>query len=436
MSPEILPAIILGVGFLALLITGLPIAFCLLSTSIICLLIFDSATSLISPVSMILDVTSKDIYLAIPMFILMAMILQFSGLVANLYEMMYKWSGRMRGGLAIGSIFISTILAATTGLAATGVVTVGPVALPEMLKRGYDKRLAIGCIPAGGVLGPIIPPSVLMVMIGGLTGVSVGALFMGGLVPGLILALLFIIYIIIRCMIDSNLAPAVSDHVSWREKLVSLRLVILPLLLIIAVLGSIYSGMATPTEAASAGAFGAIICSAINRTLSFKSLKKAVIGTIPVAVMVYWLLIAGTFFSVAVSKLGGKEIISDMLLGVGQVNPIITIVLMMAVVFILGLFIDGTAITIICLPLFAPLAVQLGYNLFWFDVMFAMGIICGYLSPPFGFCLFYTKGIAPPSITMKDIYAASWPYVAIICLVWGLVAVFPAIATWAPSMMK
>ncbi len=435
MAPGV-EALILGVSFLALLITGFPIAFSLLSVAIICLLVFDSPTSLISPVSMILDVTAKDIYLAIPMFILMAMILQFSGLVANLYEMMHKWSGRMRGGLAIGSIFISTILAATTGLAATGVVTVGPVALPEMLKRGYDKRLAIGAIPAGGVLGPIIPPSVLMVMIGGLTGVSVGALFMGGLIPGLILALFFILYIFIRCMLNPTLAPAAPGNVSWREKLFSLRLVILPLLLILAVLGSIYSGMATPTEAASAGALGAIICSAVNRTLSFNNLKKAIISTIPVSLMVYWLLIAGTFFSVAVSRLGGKEIISDVLISVGQVNPIITIAIMMAVVFILGLFIDGTAITIICLPLFAPLAIQLGFDLFWFDVMFAMGIICGYLSPPFGFCLFYTKGIAPPGITMRDIYAASWPYVGIICLVWGMVAAFPAIATWAPSMMK
>ena len=312
---------------------------------------------------------TNDLFLAIPLFVFLAAILERSGIAEGLYEMFYKWMGRVKSGLAIGSVFMCTIMDAISGLGASGIVTIGPIAIPEMLRRGYDKRMAIGCIAAGSALGPLIPPSVIMIIIAGFTGLSVGKLFAAGLFPGLLCSAGFSAYIAIRCALQPYMGPSVSHEkpITWREKFSSLRAVILPVFLIISVMGTIYTGIFTPTEGAGVGALGALVCAAVNRKLTWETIYGGGKISIKITCMVMWLLIGGSMFASLLNAIGIQQALGSMLVGIVKSSGSFALLaVIMALVFVLGMFIDGAAITVLTMPVFAPVIEQANLDPLWF----------------------------------------------------------------------
>ena len=428
--------LIIVASFLLLVATGFPIAFCLLAIAVFGIVIWVGPVSLTSLASVALVSTTTDFFIALPMFIFMAAILQVSGVGSALYETMYKWMAGLRGGLAMGTVVISTLMAAMTGVAATSTVTMGILAYPEMRKRGYSKDMAMGCIPAGGCLGPLIPPSIPMIIVAGLSGISIGKLFFAGVFPGFLVSFLFILYIGARCLRNPALGPPIllAERANWREKFVSLRGVLLPIALIILVLGGIYAGIATPSEAGGVGAFGALVIAAIYRNLNWKNIKEAVLTSLRVNAMIFWIILGGSAFSVMLGLTGVKDFIAEILIA-GAASRWFVLILMLVIVYIMGMFMDATAIAIICIPIFAPIVRELGFDMLWFGFIFTMDMLIGFITPPFGVNLFYFKGLGHPGVTMTDVYRSVLPYVALITLAWILCIVFPPIATWLPGMM-
>jgi len=435
MSPAAITAV-LFVALLGLLVTGLPVAFCIMGLSVVGLLVFmgPSALSLL-PYQVFANLT-QPIYIAIPLFVFMAALLESSGLGAAMYDTMHKWFAGLRGGLAMGTVFICTIIAAMTGLVATAVLTMGLLAYPEMERRGYDKSISLGCIPAGGALGPLIPPSVIMIIVGGFASLSVGKLFMGGVFPGLLMSLLFMLYIGIRCFLKPKLAPAlpIEERASWREKFISLRGVILPILLIALILGGIYTGIFTPTEAGGIGAFGALICAAIYRNLNWRNLKGAVEITIKITTMVLWLCIAGSSFAALVSGAGVAKFVSQAMVGL-PFGPLGILGVMMGILFIMGMFIEVVPMIMITMPIFLPVTMQLGIDPLWFALLFTIAILIGVITPPYGTSLFYLKGILPPHVKLIDIYRSVLPYVVCMLIVLVIGILWPPLLMWLPNAM-
>ena len=379
---------------------------------------------------------TMDIFMAIPLYIVMSAIIQFSGLGSALYDTMYKWFGPLRGGLAIGTVVICTLMAAMTGLGGTAVVTMGVIALPEMLKRHYDKKIAVGCIPAGGSLGPLIPPSAPAIALAVFGNLSVAKLFIGGIVPGLLISFMFCAYIAVRCFLNRELAPALprEEHVSWHEKFVALRGVVLPITLVILVLGSIYTGAATPTEAGAVGAGGAVICGLIYRRLTWRNFREAMLFALRVNGMVMWIMGGGICVGAVLSATGMSNWIGSLMVGLA-LPPIVIIILMQLMGLILGMFLDGMTIKVITIPIFIPVVIALGFDPLWFGICFIVNTIIGYISPPFGMNLFYTKGICPDDITMDDIYRSIMAFVVIEVIVLAICIVFPGIVLWLPNLM-
>jgi tripartite ATP-independent transporter DctM subunit len=430
--------LIVVLGFLLLMGLGLPIAFCLISSSIIFTLFFWKVDALYVIGTTIYSVSSKEVFLAIPFFVFLAAVLERSGIAESLYDMFYKWVGRLGGGLAIGAVLICTIIDAISGLGASGIVTIGAIAMNEMSKRGYDKHMSVGCIAAGSALGPLIPPSVIMIIIAGFTGLSVGKLFASGLIPGLLCSFGFIVYIVIQCLRDPKMGPPISREIkiTWSERFVSLRSVILPVLLILMVMGSIYTGVTTPTEGAAVGAFGAMFCAAVNRKLTFHNLYFAGKASVKVTCMVMWLLIGGSLFATLLNAIGVQEALSQFLQGIGKgYGALVVLSIMMVIVFIMGMFIDGAAITVLTMPIFFPVIMSVGIDPLWFGCLFTMNICMGYLTPPFGMNLFYMKGVVSSDITMQDIYWSILPYVLVMIVVLILVIIFPGLAVWLPNTL-
>jgi len=428
-------ALIMGL-FLVALATGIPIAFVLFGMPALLILILFEPQQLVTLYLSFWKIATTDIFIAAPLFILMAAVLETSGIARALFDMMYKWFAGFRGGLAIGTVVICTLIAATTGIGATGVVMMGMLAYPEMRRRGYNKSIALGCIPSGGALGPLIPPSVIMIIVAQFGRLSVGKMFIGGVFPGLLMSFLFIVYIAIRCYRNPHMAPAlpVEERAAWREKFISLRGVILPVMLVILVLGSIYTGAATPTEAAGVGAFGAFICAAVNRQLNWQNTKTAVLRTLQTTSMVLWLVIGGQAFATLLGMTGVRHFIEESLLG-AQLAPIVVIIIMMVIGLILGMFMDASAIIIICIPMFMPVVIGLGFDTLWFAILFTINVIIGYISPPFGANLFFTKGIVPPDVTMGDIYRSVIPYNLLMLVVLAVSILWPPLLTWLPNQM-
>jgi tripartite ATP-independent transporter DctM subunit len=430
--------LIVVLGFLLLMGLGLPIAFCLISSSIIFTLFFWKVDALYVIGTTIYSVSSKEVFLAIPFFVFLAAVLERSGIAESLYDMFYKWVGRLGGGLAIGAVLICTIIDAISGLGASGIVTIGPIAMSEMSKRGYDKHMSVGCIAAGSALGPLIPPSVIMIIIAGFTGLSVGKLFASGLIPGLLCSFGFIVYIVIQCLRDPKMGPPISKEIkiTWSERFVSLRSVILPVVLILMVMGSIYSGITTPTEGAAVGAFGAMFCAAVNRKLTFHNLYLAGKASVKITCMVMWLLIGGSLFATLLNAIGVQEALSQFLQGIGKgYGALVVLSIMMVIVFIMGMFIDGAAITVLTMPIFFPVVMSAGLDPLWFGCLFTINICMGYLTPPFGMNLFYMKGVVSSDITMQDIYWSIVPYVLVMIAVLILVIIFPGLAVWLPNTL-
>ena len=435
MDVGLLSLAILG-SMLILLLTGLPVSLILIVVAFVPVMIIKGPVALTPMASATFTSITRDVFLALPQFIFMAAVLEMSGLGSAMYGLMHKWMAGLRGGLAMGTIGISTAMAAMSGSASTATLTMGMLAYPEMEKRGYDKRMTIGCIPAGGVLGPLIPPSVLMIIVASVSATSIGRLFMAGFIPGLVMSFGFMAYIGIRCFVRPSMGPPLplEERASWLEKIKSLRGAFLPFLLIIAVLGLIYTGVCAPSEAGGVGAVGALICAAVYRNLNLRSLQKATIRCLQITAMLMLLLITAAYFGQMMGVLGIQIYIRDLLTGL-EVSRWVVLGGMLGLVFMMGMFMDDCPITVIFLPIFFPIAKALGFDPLWFVFLFSLDEVIGLITPPFGMCLFYFKGLSIPGVTMMDIYRAIFPYVLISVVVLLLCIVFPPLATWLPSTM-
>jgi tripartite ATP-independent transporter DctM subunit len=372
---------------------------------------------------------------AVPMFIFMGAMLQRSGIAEDLYNMMYHWMGGLRGGLAAGTVLICTLFAAMVGISGAATTSMGLLALPSMLKRGYQKDISIGCIAAGGALGILIPPSVLMIVLALFARLSVGKLFIGGVFPGLLLSGLFVSYILIRSFLQKNLAPGVpsEERLPTRRKVMLIPGLILPICLIFAVMGSIFVGLATPSEASAIGAIGSIISAAVKRQLTRQNFIEALFVCLRLSAMVIWIVFAASVFTALYAVTGAADLIGHLLLQVG--GGWATIVAMQVIFFIMGCFFDPTGIVLLTTPIFFPVVIKLGFDPLWFGVLFVINMEMAFLTPPFGFNLFYMKAVAPPGVTMGDIYRSIIPFVILQIIGLIICMIFPSIITWLPNMM-
>jgi tripartite ATP-independent transporter DctM subunit len=436
MDPWLVAAIIIG-SLLILLLTGLPVAFALTGLSALLLFIFLGPTALYMIVGAAFKQIGTEVFLAIPLFVLMAAVLQFSGIAGSLYRTMHMWMGPLRGGLAIGTIFICTIIDALSGIGATATSTMGLIALPEMRKRGYNKNMIVGAITVGGALGPLIPPSVLMIIVGGYAQLSVGKLFMGGVFPGLLISLGYCLYIGIRCALRPQDGPAMEkeDQGTTLEKIKNLRFVVMPLGMIAFIMGGIYAGAFTPTEAAGFGALGAMLISILYGKFTIPNIMGALQLSLRVSCMIMWLVIGGGCYSTLVTVTGTGGLVLN-ILGSLPFGATGIILVMLSIALIMGMFIDPVAISMICIPIFIPVLSALGIDPLWFMLLFIIAVVIGYITPPFGLNIFYMKGVAPDDVTIMDIYRGTYPFaiIKIICL--GLCIIFPWILTYLPSLIR
>lgn len=436
MSIELITILLFGSLF-TLIFLGVPVAFALGAVSVIFLTIFVGSQALFM-IPTIVFKQMNPLLLSVPLFLLMANMLERSGIAEDLYEAMYKCLGSLKGGLAIGTVLIGTIFAAISGITGTATVTMGLIALPSMLKRGYDKHLVVGSIMAGGALGIVIPPSVDMIIYASATGESIGKLFFGGLVPGIVIAIMHMLYIGTICALKPSLGPAIpqEETISLKEKIKSLKPVIGPLILIVVILGVIYQGIATPTEAAAVGAFGVFVLSALNKKnrINWAMVASALQRTLRLTCMVLWLVAVASCFNACFIRLGARDLIIKLIVG-ADLDRWIVLIIIQITIFILGMVMDDYAIILLAAPIYLPIIKSLGFDTLWFGILFILNIECAFLTPPYGFNLFYMKGIVPKEITTLDLYKSVVPFVIIQLLGLILTMIFPSIATWLPSMM-
>ena len=435
MSLELLTVAFFG-ALIFFLLLGLPLVFVLGGVSVVFLYFTWGPGAFFMVASQMWGSMGSFTLLAIPLFVFMAMVLERAGVAQSLYTMMHLWWGGVRGGLAIGTVGICAIFGAMCGISGAAVVTMGTIALPRMLERKYDKELALGCINAGGGFGILIPPSIIMILYSLITGTSVGKLFAAGVLPGLLLLVLISGYIAIRCRLQPHLGPALppDERGTWSEKLVALRAVALPMLIVVMVLGSIMGGVATPTEAAALGVAGALFSAAVHRQLSWGMIREASLRTFRLTGMIVWILFAAHAFSSAYQGMGAQDLVQDLVSGIPG-GPWATIILFQVVIYFMAMVLDPLGIMLITLPVFLPVVVAMGFDPVWFGILFIINMEIGYMTPPFGFNLFYLKGIVPPSIKMGDIYRSVVPYGAVMILAMAIVMVFPEIAIWLPGVL-
>ncbi|WP_366554189.1 TRAP transporter large permease [Aquibaculum sediminis] len=373
------------------------------------------------------------VLVALPLFIFMGLVLQRSGITDALFDMVHKLMGGVHGGLGIGTVVICALIAAMAGVSGAATVSLGVIALPAMLKRGYDKRLATGTIMAGGALGFLIPPSVVMIVYAFLARESVGQLFAAGLVPGLMLAAIYSVYIAVRCRLNPELGPAIAaeERVNALGKIKALKALILPGGLITLVLGLIIGGVTSPTEASAVGAGGALLCAFVHRNLTWDVLRYALLETTKIMGMMMWVMLAAVFFSKIYIGLGAGALVANLVAETG-LSPMMILLVMLASYFVLGMFLDDFAIIFITIPLYIPVITALGFDPVWFAVLFILSMQSAYLTPPFGYNLFYMRAVAPPSVTTNDLYRAALPFIALQLIGLALVVSFPGIALWLP----
>jgi tripartite ATP-independent transporter DctM subunit len=429
-------------GALVILGIGYPVAFSLGATAIVfgiigvSLGIFDPIIIRAMP-SRIFNVMSNYTLLAIPYFIFLGSMLEKSGLAEDLLDTMGILFGPIRGGLAIAVVVVGALLAATTGVVAATVVAMGLISLPIMLRYGYNKELACGVICAAGTLGQIIPPSVVLVVLGDQIGVSVGRLFLGSLIPGLLLSAALAFYCWVVALLKPEMAPALplsarSISGAALAKRV-FQVMIPPLLLIVAVLGSIFFGISTATEAGAVGALGATLLAAANRRLTWKNFIAVCDATMRATTMVIFILIGSTAFALVFRALSGDKFVFDLMANLPG-GAWGFLIVSMLIVFFLGFFIDFFEICFIVIPLFVPVAKALGFDLIWFGVLLGANLQTSFLTPPFGFALFYLRGVAPAGVTTADIYRGVVPFIAIQLAIVIILIFFPQLALWLPAV--
>lgn len=420
--------IVLFIAALCLLFLGYPIAFTFAGVSLLFGWFALGPDLFAFMPYRIMSIMENTILMAVPMFIFMGVVLQKSQLAERLLESMAILFGEIRGGLAISTVIVGAFLAASTGVVGASVVAMGVISLPVMMKYNYDKRLATGVICASGTLGQIIPPSIILIILGDVMGLPVGDLFKAALWPGIALILGYILYVTYIAWRHPERAPAIQVAPEKKHKALiqAIIYIIPPLLLIVAVLGSIFSGIATPTESSAFGGIGAIVLALFSNNFSFKMLLDSAKETSKVSAMVFAVLIGATAFSMVFTYTGGDYLVEDFMLQLpGEKWTFIA--LAMIAILILGFFIDFVEIAFIIVPILTPIAESLGINMIWFAILIAMNLQSSFLTPPFGFSLFYLKGVAPDGVATTDIYKGVIPFIMIQVAVLAMLIVFPSI---------
>ncbi len=443
MSPEIL-TVAMFVTLIVAIAFGHPLAYTLAAVATLFGLI-DNGWDVAGLFDMFANncwgLMNNYVLVAIPLFILMAQLLDRSKVADELFETLFVVLGGLKGGLGLAVVVVCTVFAATTGIIGASVVAMGLLATPALMKKDYQKELSAGIICAAGTLGILIPPSIMMVVYGGLTGLketSVGNLFAGAIFPGLLLASLYFLYIFVRCTINPKLGPPITKEEAskWTamQKLgLTLKSLIPPMALILAVMGTILAGVATPTEAAALGALGALILAIVNRKFNWTVMRESAFATMKTTSMVMMLFIGGKFFSTVFLSMGGGDVVADVLVGSGM-NRWAVLVIMMGIVFLMGMFIDWAAILLVTVPIFMPIAMELDFNPLWFSLLLCVNLQTSFLTPPFGYALFYFKGVAPEGYTMGHIYRGIMPFVMLQILGLVILSIFPELITWLPGV--
>jgi tripartite ATP-independent transporter DctM subunit len=437
MSIELI-TILLVATFVTLLILGLPLAWTMGATAVIFTLALFEPSTMFMTMTRVYHMMLNYTLVSVPLFVFMGCILEKSGVAEQLFDAVYVWSGRLRGGLAIGTIIACVVMAAMVGIVGAEIVTFGLIALPQMLDRGYHKSLALGSITAGGGMATLIPPSIVFIVYGMTAGVSIGDLFMAGILPGALLAFLFIGYIVVSVWFRPYLAPAASEeerNIPLRTKVKMLMGLIMPALIAIGVLGSIYIGIATPTEAAAVGCIGALISAGVNRRLDWNVMKKASYETLWVSCMLTWLFFGAQAIIGVYTLAGGASFVKNTILGL-PFGPWGIVIVMQAIWVFLGMFLDWIGILLLTGPMFVPIVISLGFDPVWFGVVYCMNMHISYLTPPFGPSVFYMASVAPKGISVTDVYRANLPYLWLTFVALAIVMAFPGLSLWLPSLMS
>lgn len=411
----------------ALLLAGIPLAYVTLLVALIFAVGWFGPTAVPLITSRVYSFVSSFVFVAVPMFVLMAALLDRSGIARDLFDAMTLIGGRLRGAVAVQTIFVAVVLAAMSGIIGGEIVLLGLLALPQMLRLGYDRNLAIGVICAGGSLGTMVPPSIVLIIYGLTANVSIGALFTAAFLPGFMLASLYVVYVLVRCGLDPRLAPLPEpDARPLPERLKLLKGIVLPVLVVVFVLGSIYGGIASVTEASAVGVAGVLLSTIVRGEFSLAMLKGAALQTLATCGMIVWIGIGASALVGVFNLMGGIDFVSGLLTGVSD-NPTVVILVMMAILFVLGMFLDWVGIALLTMPIFVPVVTELGYDPVWFGVLFAMNMQVSFLSPPFGPAAFYLKSVAPKDISLATIFRALAPFICLQILAVGLLIAFPGI---------
>jgi tripartite ATP-independent transporter DctM subunit len=423
---------------LGLMLLGVPLAWTTMTLAVGCTLLWLGPAGLPLVASRVYGFVGEYVLVAVPLFVFMACVLERSGVAKDLYDAMRVFAGRLPGGVAVQTTLVAIVMAAMTGIIGGEIVLLGLLALPQMLRLGYDQKLAIGTICAGGSLGTMIPPSVVLIVYGLTAGVSIGDLFLGGVFPGLLLASFYITYIIVRATLNPALAPRLPDDdlaMPLAEKLRLLKGLILPIIIIIWVLGSIYGGIASVTEAAGVGATAALLAAAVRGELNLGLIKDSLQRTMTTVGVIIWLTLGANAFIGIYNIMGGTRYLSGAIAGL-PLEPWQIILVMMLILFVLGMVLDWIGITLLTMPIFVPVIVNLGYDPVWFGILFCMNMQCSFLTPPFGPAAFYLKSVAPPEIQLQTIFRALLPFICMQLVALGLLLVFPQLALWLPSIAR
>ncbi len=421
----------------ALMIIGVPLAFVTGFVAVVFCLIFRDVNSLVIVASRTYGFVNTYVLVAVPMFILMASILERSGVARDLYNALRVWAGRLPGGVGVMTLLAAVLMAAMTGIIGGEIILLGLVALPQMLRLGYERKLAMGIVCGGGSLGTMIPPSIVLIFYGLTANVSIGDLFIATLVPGLMLAAIYAGYVVVRCAIDPSMGPPAPPHeldIPIVDKLRMLKGVLLPIMVGVLVLGSIYTGAASVSEAAGVGVAGVILSAWLRGELTWQMLREASRQTMNTCGLLLWLTFGANSLIGVYNLLGGITFLKTAVANL-PFEPLVIVLIMMLVLIVMGFFMDWIGIMLLTMPVFVPAIVELGYDPIWFGILFCMNMQISYLSPPFGPACFYLKGVTPPDISLEDIFRAVVPFIGLQVLGLLLVLFFPEIALWLPRLV-
>ncbi|MGR3688165.1 MAG: TRAP transporter large permease [Pseudooceanicola nanhaiensis] len=421
---------LLVAAIFVLLLTGQPLAWVTGLVALVFTFGWFGPMALPLVTSRIFGFITEYSLVAIPMFILMAALLDRSGIARSLFNGMRILAGRLPGGVAVQTLIVAILMAAMSGVIGGEIVLLGILALPQMLRLGYDRSLSIGVVCAGGSLGTMMPPSIVLIIYGLVANASIADLFIAAITPALLLLGFYVAYVLFLCWRNPNLGPPMSREEAAQESVLSaLRSLAAPLFIVFVVLGSIYGGIASITEAAAMGVSAVLIIALMRRELNLKMIQDSLVHTLETCGMIIWIGIAAAVLVGVYNLMGGNRFVAQAILGI-EAPPVVIIMVMMLILLVLGMFLDWIGIALLTLPIFVPIVVQLGYDPIWFDILFAVNMQVSYLTPPFGPAAFYLKSVAPKEITLKHIYTALLPFIALQLIVLATILFFPPIATW------